>query len=165
MCSGCWHSAVTWWKFGNRFYTKKNLILKTIIYLGLMLEKNCLDHQQMWNVKPEDQFSVPLPCGRYKKNISDSRTSGSSPSGTPQNGSGQFISEYVEYVVVLFFFSYCCSFCCYCYYFKFSQNWVSISGDICVVVVAFVLMLLIMMMMLLFYPRNLPLKVWSKLRQ
>ena len=54
-------------------------------------------------MKPEDQFSVPLPCGRYKQNISDSRTSGSSPSGTPQNGSGQFISEYVAYVVVLVF--------------------------------------------------------------
>ena len=96
-------------------------------------------------MKPEDQFSVPLPCGKYKKNISDTWTSGSSPSGTPQNGSGQFISEYVEYVVVLVFLSYFCSFCCYCYHFKFR-------------LVVFVLLLILLMTIrvLLFYPNNFP---------
>ena len=29
---------------------------------------------------------------------------------------------------------YCCSFCCYCYHFRFSQNWVSNSWDMFVAV-------------------------------
>ena len=47
---------------------------------------------------------------------------------------------------------YCCSFCCYCYYFKFSQHWVSNSWDIFPVVIAFVLLwlMLLMTMMMLF---------------
>ena len=51
---------------------------------------------------------------------------------------------------------YCCSFFCYCYYFKFSQNWASKSWDIFVVVVSFVLLLLMTMFFLLFYHRKKP---------
>ena len=38
-------------------------------------------------------FPIPLPCGRYQKIFETSRTSGSSPSGAPQNGSDLFLSE------------------------------------------------------------------------
>ena len=55
----------------------------------------------------------------------------------------------------------CCSFSCYCYYFKFSQNWVSNSLNIFVVVVdegkdvVFVVVL----------SQKPYMKVWSKLGQ
>ena len=74
----------------------------------------------------------------------------------------------------MFFCISCRSFCCYCYYLKFSQNWISSTCDLFVIVVVFILLLFLlllskMMMMLLFfmlfYPRNLPSKVWSKLGQ
>ena len=84
---------------------------------------------------------------------------------TPEITRLSSIESQPKNVVVVFV--YCCSFFCYCYYFKFSQNLVSNSWDIFVVVVAFVLLLLMLMMrmlmfLLLFYPKNLPLKVCSK---
>ena len=49
-------------------------------------------------------------------------------------------------VVVVFVVIYWCSFCWYCYYFKFSPSWVSNSLDIFVVVVVIVLLLLMLLM-------------------
>ena len=53
----------------------------------------------MWNLNKLTLFSIPLQCQRYQKKFETSRTSGSSLSGTPENGSGPFMSKKIIHII------------------------------------------------------------------
>ena len=46
-----------------------------------------------WGLNSWNYFPIVLPCGRYQHKFETYRTSGTFPSGTPQNSSDPFISE------------------------------------------------------------------------